>query len=161
SQSVISKFNKTQQHTRNYNTKTKYNYWPIWETLLNFIKSQNINITFHKVQAHSDNEFNNTADFLASHHSLLEFLEFKYTNYFNNSYILQWENFSVEQPTRKFIKNICNTFTIALWSSQFRAQLWKQFSKQVNWNITWAVINNNLPQSSSYTNYKLSKTKTF
>ena len=26
SQSVISKFNKTQQYTRNYNTKTKYNY---------------------------------------------------------------------------------------------------------------------------------------
>src|SRR5437868_9887389 len=89
SQSVISKFNKTQQHTKNYNTKTKYNYWPIWKTLLNFIKSQNINITFYKVQAYSDNEFNNTADFLASHYSLLEFLEFKHTNYFNNSYILQ------------------------------------------------------------------------
>ena len=73
---------------RNYNTKTKYNYWQIWETLFNFIKSQNINITFQEVQAHSNNEFNNIADYLALYYLLLRFLEFNYTNYFNNSYIL-------------------------------------------------------------------------
>jgi ribonuclease HI len=159
SQSVISKYNKI-LHLPHIPKKLS-NLWPIWQTLLNLIKSQNIQITFTKVQAHSDSEFNNQADLLAKQHTLLPYLEFNYTNLLNNFHTLKWNNFFVEQPTRKFVKNICNAHILALWSSQHRVQLWKPYLNQINWDATWALLNNNTQRSSNYTNYKLSKTKTF
>ena len=71
-------------------------YWPIWVTLLNYIKSFNLTINFHKVQAHSDNIFNDNADYLAKHYLISPFLELNHTNIYNPYYILQFENFSVE-----------------------------------------------------------------
>ena len=72
-------------------------YWPIWVTLLNYIKSFNLTINLHKVQAHSNNIFNDNADYLAKHHLISPFLELNHTNIYNPYYILQFENFPVEQ----------------------------------------------------------------
>ena len=68
SQSIISKYNKLIQSPYFTSKYFKFNSWPIWHTLLNSLKAYNINLTFHKVQAHTNDTFNNLADFLANNH---------------------------------------------------------------------------------------------
>jgi ribonuclease HI len=88
SQSIISKYDKISSHPPQPNKKYSYNYWPIWHTLLNLIKSYSLNIYFHKVPSHQDNTFNNLADSLAKHQNLAEDLEFKQDNLYNPSFFL-------------------------------------------------------------------------
>jgi len=85
SQLVISKYNNL---TNNKPIPQPLNilntpYGSIWNTLLNFIKSYNLNITFHKVTAHQDNEFNNKADQLAHSHQIAPYLLFNFNNIYN------------------------------------------------------------------------------
>src|SRR6266487_4216584 len=112
--SIILKYNKLIKKPLISSKILSLKYWPIWVTLLNYIKSFNLTINFHKVQAYSDNIYNNNADYLAKHHLFSSFLEFNHTNIYNSYHILQFESFSVEQPIRKLIKNICNSHIIAL-----------------------------------------------
>ena len=120
--SIILKYNKLTKKLLILSKISSLQYWPIWVTLLNYIKSFNLSIEFHKVQAHSDNIYNDNADYLAKHHLFSSFLEFNYTNIYNPYHILQFESFPEEQSTWKLIKNICNSHIIALWSSQRRMQ---------------------------------------
>src|SRR5260364_315592 len=90
SQSVISKYNNL---TNNKSISQPPNilntpYGSIWNTLLNFIKSYNLNITFHKVTAHQDNEFNNKADQLAHSHQIAPYLIFNLHNIYNPQHTL-------------------------------------------------------------------------
>jgi len=89
SQSVISKFNNLQLNLSHSNKLFKFNSWPIWHTLLNIIKSHKLQIIFHKVQAHSDNNLNEQADSLAKQHPSSALLSFNYTNLYNPYHILQ------------------------------------------------------------------------
>ena len=98
SQSVISKYTKLIHLNPNSPKKFKFTAWPIWHTLLNVIKSFNIQLTLHKVQAHSDNPFNNRADQLANQHISASFLNFNYTNSHIPFHTLYWENTQVLQP---------------------------------------------------------------
>jgi hypothetical protein len=159
--SVILKYNKLIKKPVTSSKIPSLQYWPIWVTLLNYIKSFNLNIEFHKVQAHSDNTYNDYADYLAKHHVLLPFLQFNHTNLYNPHYILQFENFPVEQPARKLIKNICNSHTIALWSSQRRMQNISYIFQYIDWNTTWLFLNNNQKRSSNFTTLQLSHQKSF
>ena len=69
SQSVITKYNKLISNYHFSSKSLKFNSWPIWHIFLNLIKAYNINLIFHKVQAHTNNTFNNLADFLANNHN--------------------------------------------------------------------------------------------
>jgi ribonuclease HI len=159
--SVILKYNKLIKKPLTLSKTLSLNLWPIWVTLLNYIKSFNITIEFHKVQAHSDNIYNNHADYLAKHHIFSSLLKFSHTNIYNPHHILQFENFSVEQSARKLIKNICNSHTIALWSSQKRMQKISYIFKYIDWNTTWLFLNNNQKQSHNFTTFQLSHQKSF
>ena len=121
SQLIISKY-QTQITLNHASTKQfKFNYWPIWQTLLNIVKSLNIQLNFTKVQAHSDNSFNNIADSLAkNHYTSLSTLQLNYNNTYNQYHILQWNDFPIEHPTRYLVKDICKAHIIAIWSSQKR-----------------------------------------
>ena len=68
SQSIISKYQTLITLNHASTKQFKFNYWPIWQTLLNIVKSLNIQLNFTKVQAHSNNSFNNRADSLAKNH---------------------------------------------------------------------------------------------
>ena len=48
-----------------------------------------------------------------------------------------------------------------MWSSQNRNQTWAHLYDQINWNSTWLYLNNNNKRSYKFTNFKLSKLKTF
>src|SRR5260363_314957 len=113
SQSVISKYTKLICLNPNSPKKFKFTAWPIWHILLNVIKTFNIQLTLHKVQAHFDNPFNNRADQLANQHISASFLNFNYTNSYIPFHTLYWENTQVLQPIRRFIKNICKAHIIA------------------------------------------------
>src|SRR6266487_5480656 len=102
--SIILKYNKLIKKPLISSKILSLKYWPIWVTLLNYIKSFNLTIELHKIQAHSDNIYNDNADYLAKHHLLLPFLELNHTNTYNPYYILQFKNFPVEQPACKLIK---------------------------------------------------------
>jgi len=116
SQSIISKFNQLTQLPLNSNKLFKFNFWPLWHTLLNIIKSYKLNIIFHKVQAHSDNTLNNLADSLAKQYTNELSLHFNYTNIYNPYHLLffETEKFSVKLPTRYFVKSICKAYNLAL-----------------------------------------------
>jgi ribonuclease HI len=122
SQSVISKYNKLLTTSRHSSKYFKFNSWPAWHTLLNAIQAFNIQLSFHKVQAHTDDSYNNLADRLARNHTLQHKLLFNHANLHNPYLFLQWEGHSVESPTRRFIRNICKAHIIAMWSSQKVAQ---------------------------------------
>ena len=161
SQSVISKYNKLLTLSPHSTKNFKFNSWPIWHTLLNILKAFNIQLSLYKVQAHSDNTFNNLADVLANNHSSSPLLLFNYTNPYNPYFTLSWKNNFVDSSTRQFIKNIRNAYNIALWSSQHRAQEWSHFSHQIDWNASWLYLNNNQKTSYNYTNPKLNHLKAF
>ena len=74
----------------------------------------NLNSILYKVQAHTDDTFNNMADSLAKQHTFSLSLNFQYTNIYNPYHILQWEQNPVELPTRYFIKNICKAHILAM-----------------------------------------------
>jgi len=143
SQSVISKFYKLSTQLNNPNKLFKFNTWPLWHILLNIIKSFNLNIHFHKVQAHTDNIFNNMADSLAKQHTFSLPLNFQYTNIYNPFHILQWEQNFVELPTRHFIKNICKAHILAMWFSQKRNNEWAHINHHIDWQSTWLYLNHN------------------
>jgi len=65
SQSIISKYNKLLKIPPTPNKQYSYNYWPIWHTLLNLIKTYKIEVNLQKVVTHSNNIFNDMADKLA------------------------------------------------------------------------------------------------
>ena len=161
SQSIISKYNKITTQLTKPNKAYSYNYWPIWHTLLNLIKSYSLIINFHKVTAHSDNTFNNLADSLAKNANSIYYLKFKHNNLYNPSYFLQLNGINVESPTRHIIKNICNAYNIAMWSSQNRMNQIISISNQINWNSTWMYLNNNHKRTYNYTNFQLSHSKSF
>jgi len=118
SQSIITKYSNIYTTLSNPNKLFKFNTWPIWHTLLNIIKSYNLQVTFYKVQAHSDNPYNNLADLLAKQHISSPSLYFNYTNIYNPYHIIYWDQHFKEHPTRSFIKNICKAYILAMWSSQ-------------------------------------------
>ena len=161
SQSIISKFNKLQSLSSHSSKLFKFNAWPIWHTLLNILKSFNIQLTFYKVQAHSNDLFNNFADLLANNHSTSPTLEFNYTNLYNPYSILFWNNTYIESPTRFFIKTIRKAHNTALWSSQQRTQEWLHFSHLIDWQASWLYFNNNQKISHNFTNFKLNYLKSF
>ena len=113
SQSVISKYQKLTQKPINPSHILSFNNWPIWHILLNLIKSFNFTLNLYKVQAHRNNTLNNKADSLAQNHELLQHLILNHSNIYNPYYYIKWQDFPVEQPTRRFIKNICNAHIIA------------------------------------------------
>jgi ribonuclease HI len=161
SQSIISKYNKITTQPPKPNKAYSYNYWPIWHTLLNLIKSYSLSVNFYKVTAHSDNTFNNLADSLAKNTSFNYYLDFKHNNLYNPSYFLQLNGINVESPTRRTIKNISNAYNIAMWSSQNRMNQIIPISSQIDWNSTWLYLNNNHKRSYNYTNFQLSHSKSF
>jgi len=142
SQSAISKYNNTNLTLLKLSfINTPYH--SLWYTLINFINSYNIQLTFHKVVAHQDNEFNNLADRLARNHFNLPYLIFNSQNIYNPNYTLQLDNYPVELPIRYSIRTICHAHIYALWSSQNHFQKWSQILTQINWKATWLYINNN------------------
>jgi ribonuclease HI len=161
SQSVITKYSKLISSTLPSNKAYSYNYWPIWHTILNLIKSYSYKLTLHKVTAHSDNIFNNLANDLAQQHQNSFILLFNHNNIYNSSFSLQYETHNIEQPFRRTIKNICNAHVIAMWSSQHRMNNIITRSKNINWNATWLFLNNNHKRSYNYTNFQLSSKKSF
>jgi len=161
SQSVISKFNNLQLNPTHPNKLFKFNSWPIWHTLLNIIKSYKLQITFHKVQAHSDNYLNEQADSLAKQHPSSPLLSFNYTNLYNPYHIIQWEQHYVELPTRHFIKQICKAHILAMWASQKRNSEWSYFNQDIDWRSTWLYFNHNQKPSYNITNFRLNQLKSF
>src|ERR1043165_8237556 len=157
SQSVISKFYTLTNQLQNSNKLFKFCTWPLWHIFLNIIKSFNLQITFHKVQAHTDNPFNNLADSLAKQHILLQPLIFNYTNIYNPYHILQWEQNFIELPTRYFIKSVCNAYIMSMWSSQKRNNEWTHLNYQIDWTSTWLYLNHNQKPTSTYTSFKLNQ----
>ena len=114
---MISKYNSLS----NLTTTIPYTYTPyfsLWNILINFIKSYNINIIFHKVTAHQDNKYNNLADQLARNHYNLPYLIFTSYNTYNLAYTLTFENFPLELLTRRSIRTICYAHIYALWITQ-------------------------------------------
>ena len=101
------------------------------------------------------------ADKLAKNWNHLHTLEFIHNNIYNLSYYLQYKNLAFEQPTRRSIKNICNAYNIAMWLSQHHIENTIPIAIQINWNATWAYLNNNNKRSSLYTNFKLCQDKAF
>ena len=89
---------------------------------MNFIKSHNICINFHKVTAHQEDQFNILANQLARNHYNLPYLNFLTYNLHNSAYILALNNYPLELPTRRNIRTICYAHIYALWTSQNRFQ---------------------------------------
>ena len=115
-QSVISKYNNL---TNNKPISQSLNilntpYGSIWNTLLNFIKSYNLNITFYKVTAHQDNEFNNKADQLAHSYQIAPYLLFNFNNIYNTQFTLSIDNLSMELPIRRSVRTVCYAHIFAL-----------------------------------------------
>src|SRR4029078_11679578 len=98
-QSIITKYSNIQNTLLNTNKLFKFSSWPIWHTLLNIIKSYNLQINFYKVQAYSDNTLNNLADSLAKQHNLSPTLLFNYTSIYNSYYLIFWNQHFIEHPT--------------------------------------------------------------
>ena len=161
SQSIITKYSRIHTTLSNPNKLFKFNTWPIWHTLLNIIKSYNLQINFHKVQAHNDNALNNLADSLAKQHNLSFDLYFNYTNIYNPYHMLFWDQHFIENPTRTFIKNICKAYILAMWSSQKCNQEWNQLISEIDWRSTWLYINYNQKPTHNITNFKLNHLKSF
>jgi ribonuclease HI len=124
SQSVISKYTKLTSPLFNPNKLFKFNAWPLWHTLLNIIKSYKLQVIFHKVQAHTEDTLNNLADSLAQQHRMSFALHFNYTSIYNLYHTLQLGEHYIEHPTRVFIKKICKTQILSVWSSQNRNDEW-------------------------------------
>src|SRR5690242_10490402 len=71
SQSIISKFNKLTQQLPRPNKQYSYNYWPIWHTLLNLVRSYKLTIKLQKIIAYSNNTFNDLTDSLLTLNSYI------------------------------------------------------------------------------------------
>ena len=97
SQSVISKYHNICQSLSNL-SHTHTPYFSIWQTLINFIKSYNIQLTFHKVTAHQDDPFNNLADQLAHNYQILSYLTFSTNNLYNFTNTPFIDQFSIKIP---------------------------------------------------------------
>ena len=89
SQSVISKYNKLISNYHFSSKFFKFNSWPIWHMLLNLIKAYNINLILYKMQAHTNNIFNNLADFLANNYNSYPILTLNYSNIYNSYFFLE------------------------------------------------------------------------
>jgi ribonuclease HI len=161
SQSIITKYSNIYTTLSNPNKLFKFNTWPIWHTLLNIIKSYNLQVTFYKVQAHSDNPYNNLADLLAKQHISSPSLHFNYTNIYNPYHIIYWDRHFIEHPTRSFIKNICKAYILAMWSSQKRNQEWNNLISEIDWRSTWLYFNHNQKPTHNLTTFKLNYLKSF
>jgi ribonuclease HI len=160
SQSVISKYNsisKSLLPLQYHNTL----YFSIWNTLINFINSYQLNIIFHKVIAHSNNELNNAADQLARNHLNLPFLSFNSNNIYNSSFTFTSNNLPIELPTRRSIRTICHAHIYSLWSSQHRVQIWSEITSLINWQATWLYLNNNQKITNFSHNFQSSTLKSF
>ena len=160
SQSVISKYHSISSSASAL-LCTNTPYFSLWNTLINFIKSYNICINFHKVPAHQDNEYNNLADQLARSHYNLPYLTFIPCNIYNPIYNLNFENFPLELPTRRSICTICHAHIYALWSTQNRFYKWEKIFNQINWQATWLYINNNQKVSNYSHSFQSSALKSF
>src|SRR6185295_15465659 len=136
-------------------------YFSLWNTLINFIKSYNIYIIFHKVIAHQNDQYNNLADQLARSHYNLPYLTFMSYNTYNSAYTLNLENFPLELPIRRSIRTICYAYIYALWITQNRFQKWHKILNQVNWQATWLYINNNQKISNFSHSFQFSTLKSF
>jgi ribonuclease HI len=160
SQSVISKYYSICSSASKL-SHTHTPYFSIWQTLINFINSYNIQLTFHKVTAHQDDPFNNLADQLARNHQILPFLTFSTNNPYNSAYTPFYDQFPIEIPTRRSIRTICQAHIITLWTSQHRFQQWSTIASNINWEATWLYINNNQKISNFAHSFHSSTLKTF
>src|SRR5690349_6051347 len=69
--------------------------------------------------------------------------------------------FLVEHPTRYFIKTICKTHILAMWSSQKCNIEWSSLNKQIDWRSIWLYFNHNQKVTTHFTNFKLNQLKSF
>ncbi|RIB08210.1 hypothetical protein C2G38_2212231 [Gigaspora rosea] len=160
SQFVISKYNSL-IYTMPLSKPFNIPYWPIWNTLLNFIRSYNLNITFYKVIAHQDDEFNNKANQLAHCHQIALHLLSDLQNNYNHNFTLSIDNFSIELPICHCVRTICHAHILAFWFSQNHFQQWLQISQYIYWNATWLYINNNQKISNFSHSFHSSTLKSF
>lgn len=160
SQSVISKYYSityTQPPVLNNHTP----YFSLWHTLIYFTQSYNIKLIFHKVTAHQNNSFNNSADQLARNHQSTPYLTFLPNNIYNPYYTPYYSNYPIELPLRRCIRTICHAHIIATWSSQNRLQQWTEIFSQIHWQASWLYINNNQKPSNFSHSFQSSTLKSF
>jgi RNase H len=107
-------------------------------SIINSIKStKNILINLIKVKSHSTNSLHNQADLLAKQGSAKPLLTFSYT-YFNLPTYFSWNNHIIIFKARSFIKNIITIQELISWSS---LKFFSNFTSDINWNLTFKLLN--------------------
>ena len=98
--------------------------WQTWEAIYNITKAKGIKIKITKVEAHSSNTFNDTADLLVK-----EAWELRNPVYIHNNEAISRIYFSlvywgtiVEKNTRKFHKHISQNLHRGIWTTHHTAK---------------------------------------
>src|SRR6201988_3034339 len=106
--------------------------------IINSIKStKNISINLIKVKSHSTNSLHNQADSLAKQGTTKPLLTISYT-YFNLPTYFSWNNHIITFKARSFIKNIITIQELISWSS---LKLFNNYTSDINWNLTFKLLN--------------------
>ena len=119
-------------------------------TIINSIKlTKNISIIPTKVKSHSNSSIHNQADLLAKQGSNKPILEISYI-YFNLPTYFLWNNHTITFKICSFIKNTITIQDLISWSS---LKFFDNYAPDINWNLTFKIINSLEYDSSKYSFY--------
>ena len=87
----------------------------LWALLRSLIDTNNLQVSFHKVRAHSDDPFNNKVDRLAKTAIFDTVFSLNYTATNNIDYFPKWKNLYIETHLRHFLMTISHTRDFENW----------------------------------------------
>lgn len=117
-----------------------------WRFIIYLIESKNLKITFHKVKAHSGDQYNDLADEPANSARLLPPIELNSSKFPGTLMTPIWASLGlIDRDIRRFLREItdCITFTQFLHNSTLKPLFDKFNSDDIHWPLTqdWLHFN--------------------
>ena len=110
SKNTITNFNSYKVKSNNYRSYIKLDNQIVWELIFKLIQMLDLNVTIHKVKAHSNDKWNDRADEEANRGRENDSLILIKNSYSKYRYQLQYYNNDIDMNPRPFIKKMNNIY---------------------------------------------------
>src|SRR6185437_14298723 len=107
----------------------------LWAILRSITTKNNITLSFVKVKAHSNDQFNNKVDEMAKAATLAPRLTFKTSQFDHINYFSRWKNLNIEDHLRHFITMISRNKGFETWINLYRNTKYRNL--EVDWVSTF------------------------
>jgi ribonuclease HI len=139
--------------------------WQTWEAINNLISQKNLTVHTFKVEAHTGNPFNDTADTLAKEGCRLQKPAYVHNNLTGSriAFALANRGSIIEKNPRKFLKHMSQNIHRGEWSTHHTSNRTKSIAKRhpIDWQMYKEIFNTDGKQKAGFSSRKTCDLRTY